>query len=156
VRTLLAFVLLVSAAFAIDPPRSPAPNFRAKSIDGKTFDNASLKGRVVLVQFWTTWCRYCRADQPHVEQLARDYPQERLTVLAVSVGESRKKVKDYLEVSPRQSQVVLNEDTNLPAAFEITGFPSYVVLDAKGQIAAMHEGSAGESVKRLVVKAGLQ
>src|SRR5690349_10678858 len=52
----------LASAFAIKPPREAAPNFRARTMDGEKFSNESLKGKVVLLQFWATWCKVCRAD----------------------------------------------------------------------------------------------
>jgi thiol-disulfide isomerase/thioredoxin len=109
-----------------------------------------------LIQFWTTWCGYCRRDQPFIEQLTVDYPESKLVVLAVSVGESRQKIKDYLATSPRRSKIIANEDTNLPAAFGASGFPAYIVLDAKGRIAGRQDGAGGDSIRDLLRKAGLE
>ena len=67
----------------------------------------------MLVQFWTTWCQYCRRDQPSVENITESSKTRVLIVLAVDVGEPKKKVQKYLEDSPRSSKVVLMEDTNL-------------------------------------------
>lgn len=155
-RTLLTVLLLTSLAFPIEPPREDAPRFRARTLAGEEFHNDSLKGKVVLIQFWTTWCRYCRADQPSIERLVTEYPENKLVVLAVSVNESRGRVRDYLKQSPRKSKIVLTEDTNLAAAFQAGGFPYYVVLDAKGRIAGRQEGAGGDAIRELLVKAGLE
>jgi thiol-disulfide isomerase/thioredoxin len=80
--------------------REPAPRFTATTLDGEKFTNDSVKGKVVLLQFWATWCQYCRRDQPAVDAIVHDFPGT-LIVLAVDVGESKKKVRQYLEDSPR-------------------------------------------------------
>jgi thiol-disulfide isomerase/thioredoxin len=153
-RSLILALTAATALMALDAPGEIAPRFRAKTIDGQTFDNESLKGRVVLIQFWTTWCGYCRADQPAVERLIDEHG-DKLVVLAVSVNESKGKVKKYLESSPRKSRIVLTEDTNLAAAFQARGFPMYVVLNAKGLIAARHDGAATPVLAKLLAKGGL-
>ena len=56
------------AALAVQPPVEPAPRFHAESMDGETFSNESLQGKVVLLQFWATWCKFCRGDQPVVDE----------------------------------------------------------------------------------------
>ena len=97
--------------------RRGAPRFTAKTLDGEKFSNESLKGKVVLVQFWATWCQYCRRDQPSVDAIVEDFADKGLVVLAVTVGEPKRKVKQYLAESPRACQVVLMEDTNLAALY---------------------------------------
>src|ERR1700733_14339557 len=72
--TLAALVLLTSAlAFAADEEGQPAPNFHAKTTAGETYTNATLKGKVVLLQFWTTWCPYCRIVLTEDTNLAAMY-----------------------------------------------------------------------------------
>ena len=52
--------------------KEPAPRFNAKASTGETFSNASIKGKVVLLEFWTTWCGFCKAEAPFVEKLSRE------------------------------------------------------------------------------------
>src|ERR1700691_2161114 len=107
-RTALA-LLGTSRLFAIDT-REKAPKFHAKALTGEKYNNDSVKGSAVLLQFWATWCAICRGDQPAVEAVAEDYASKGLIVLAVDVRESRSKVERYLQASPRASKVVLMED----------------------------------------------
>jgi thiol-disulfide isomerase/thioredoxin len=151
-RTIL---LLVAAAALL--AAETAPRFTAKTMEGDRYTNETVKGKVVLLQFWATWCRYCRSDQSAVETITRQFADKGLVVLAVDVGESRKKVKQYLNDSPRSCKVVLNEDTNLPAIFAAKSYPLYVLIDREGNIAGTHRGAGGEdSLRRLLAKAGLE
>lgn len=134
----------------------PAPRFNAKTVNGEFFNNESIKGKVVLVQFWTTWCQYCRKEQPIVDSLAREFEGEDLIVLGVNVGESKNKVRQYLAQSPRDIRIVLNDDTNLPALYATKSFPLYVLIDKEGKVAGMQPGAAGESSLRgLLRRAGV-
>lgn len=126
--------------------REPAPRFRAKTLSGELFDNQSVRGKVVLLQFWTTWCPYCRREQPLLDDVQKELASKGLIVLAVNVAESKKTVRKYLEENPRSCRVVLNDDTNLPALFESKGFPLYVVIDRNGMIAARQDGAGGHSL----------
>jgi len=148
--------LLVTTLAAQSGERESAPRFRAKTLSGESFDNQSVKGKVVLLQFWTTWCPYCRREQPLVDAVQKDLASKGLIVLAVNVGESKKTVRKYLEESPRSCRVVLNDDTNLPAMFETKGFPLYVVIDRDGKIAGRQDGAGGTAaLYRLLSRAGL-
>lgn len=149
---LCAIAALATPACALNPPREAAPNFRAKSIDGEQFSKDSLKGKVVFIQFWTTWCGYCRRDQPEIDELSREVAERGMVFLKVSVAESRSTVSKYLAGRPRTPKIVLNEDTNLPAMFQVSGFPHYVVIDKDGKIAGVHRGAGGADALRRILK----
>ena len=155
----LAVVLALTAVLAPagSKPREPAPRFNAKTMSGESFNNESLKGKVVLFQFWTTWCQVCRGEQELVDQIDKEFAPKGLVVLAVDVGESKKTVKKFLAANPRTVRIVLNDDTNLAAMYAATQYPIYVVLDREGNIAAMQRGGGGEGALRsLLSRAGLE
>jgi thiol-disulfide isomerase/thioredoxin len=152
-----AVALFCGALAAAIDSRETAPRFRAKSLDGEQFSNESLKGKVVLLQFWATWCGYCRRDQPAVDAIVRDFQKQGLVVLAINVGESKSKIKSYLEGSPRACQIVATEDTNLAALFAAHAYPLYVLIDRDGTIAGTQRGAGGaEALRELLAKAGLK
>jgi len=158
-RQTLFGVLALAAlcAFGGSEAREPAPRFSAKTLAGEKFTNDSVKGKVVLLQFWTTWCPYCRRDQSAVDTIDREFAGKGLVTLAVNVGESRKTVADYLEQNPRSCRIVLTEDTNLAAVFGATSFPVYVLIDREGNIAGTQRGAGGEAaLRRLLSRAGLE
>lgn len=154
----LLFVLLLAAgwAFAGDDDNEPAPRFRAKTLTGESFNNESVKGKVVLLEFWTTWCSYCRDEEAFVEKIDKEFASKGLIVLAIDVAESKKTVKKYLEQHPRSCRVVLTEDTNLAAMYQANSYPIYVVIDRDGNIAAEQRGAAGEKrLRGLLASAGV-
>lgn len=157
-RAALAVVVSVfvgGLCVAIDS-REPAPKFRAKTLHGELFSNESIRGKVVLLQFWATWCGFCRRDQPAVDAIVRDFESKGLVVLAVNVGESKSKVKAYLQGSPRACRIVATEDTNLAALFAAHAFPLYVLIDRDGKIAGTQRGAGGElALRDLLTRAGL-
>lgn len=150
-------VLLSIAAYGGDKGREPAPRFNAKTTTGEMFTNDSLKGKVVLLQFWTTWCPYCRQEQSLVDDIDKEFAEQGLVLLAVNVGGSKKTVKRYLEATPRTCRIVLTDDTNLAAMFAARSYPIYVVIDRDGNIAGEQRGAGGDRALRyLLRKAGLQ
>ncbi len=135
----------------------PAPHFVAKTLDGERVTSDSLKGKVVLLDFWATWCPPCKKDEPAVESVISEFQKDGLVVLAVNMGEPRRKVKKYLEASPRSSKVVLAEDTTLAAICEAKSYPLYILIDRDGNIAGIQHGAGGEgALRRLLAKAGLE
>jgi thiol-disulfide isomerase/thioredoxin len=132
---ILSFVIL-SATCALAGPqaRERAPRFNAKTMAGEIFTNQSTKGKVVLLEFWTTWCPYCSTEAPFVDKLHKEFGDKGLLVLTINVGESKKTVKKYLEQE----------------------YPIYVVIDKDGNIAATQHGAAGEEALRdMVAIAGI-
>lgn len=150
-------LLLVGLAVHAGPnARERAPRFNAKTTTGEKFSNESVKGKVVLLEFWTTWCPYCFEEAPIVDKLDKEYAQKGLIVLTVNVGESKKTVNKYLAVNPRTTRIVLTEDTNLAAMYEATVYPIYVVIDRDGNIVGTQRGAAGEDALRdMLADAGI-
>src|SRR6266404_8229744 len=158
-RGALACALLLAALGLVAEPKDkePAPRFNATTTAGEKFNNNSIKGRVVLLEFWTTWCGYCGQELPFVERLNQEFDGKGLTILAINVGESKKTVKKYLEQHSRKTRIVLTDDTNLAAMFAAKSYPIYVVIDREGNIAGKQDGAAGESALRgLVARGGLE
>src|SRR5271169_1304294 len=155
----LSWLLLLAAlgALAADETGQPAPRFRAKTTTGEQFNNASVKGKVVLFEFWTTWCKYCEGEASLVDDIAKEFADKGLIVLAVDVLEPDQKVKKYLVEHPRSVPIVLTKDTNLAAMYNAQVYPIYVVIDRDGNIAGEQRGAAGEAaLRRMLKRAGLE
>ncbi|MFZ0770487.1 MAG: TlpA disulfide reductase family protein [Candidatus Sulfotelmatobacter sp.] len=119
----IAVTLLALCALANDETGQPAPRFHAKTTAGDQFNNASVKGKVVLFEFWTTWCQYCENEASLVDDIAREFSNRGLIVLAVDVLEPDQKVKKYLIEHPRTVPIVLTKDTNLAAVYNAQSYP---------------------------------
>ncbi len=153
---LLATVLTLSA-LAGDETGQPAPRFRAKTTTGQQFNNDSVKGKVVLFEFWTSWCKYCEEEGALVDDIATEFKAKDLIVLAVNVLESDQTVKKYLAQHPRTVPIVLTKDTNLAAMYNAQVYPIYVVVGRDGNIAAEQHGAGGErSLRRMLRRVGLE
>jgi len=145
----LALLILCTAVNAT--AQGYAPQFSVQALDGGSITSSSLGGNVVLLQFWATWCGYCRRDQPAVEQLQRDFADQGLTVLAVDVGESPEAVRAYLQKNPRSCQIALDPDHAMASQFGAHAFPHYALLDRNGRIAGTLDGAGGESGLRNLI-----
>ena len=120
------FLAIPSTHFRVGSARGRSVNFKAKTLAGETITTESVHGKIVLVQFWATWCPYCRADAPAVDAMLREFKDEGLEVLAVNIGESKRTVTKFLAGNPRDCKIVLLTDTNLAAWFSPHGYPHYV------------------------------
>ena len=121
--------------------------FKARTLDGVDFSTESVQGKVVLVQFWTTWCPYCKSDAPVVDAILQEFQDQGLVVLAVDVAESKKTVTKFLAESPRNCKIVLMTDTNLAAWFAPKTFPHYAAIDRYGREAGEQKGRRGALIK---------
>ncbi len=142
--TLVSLVLLSEIALA----DTPAPQFNLRSLDGQTFSNSSLSGNIVLLEFWATWCPYCRKDQPAVDAIQSEYASRGVVVIAVDVGEEESIVRQYLQKNPRSCSVALDESNAVARRFGMDGVPHYVVIDRSGNIVARSSGAVGEQGMR--------
>ena len=155
-----AIVVLIPIASALRAlavkAGEPMPHFVVRTLDGERITNESAKGRVLLIEFWATWCPPCKSDQPIVENLLEEFEKDGLIVLAVNMGEPRRKVKKYLQESSRKSKIALAEDTTLAAICDANAYPLYVLVDRDGNIAGVQRGAGGEgALRRLLSKAGI-
>ncbi len=141
-----------SAAACAAETRDPAPFFSGTTLKGEKFSKDSLRGKVVLLQFWATWCGYCKRDEPVVDTVVRDFSAQGLVVLGVNVGESKETVRQYLAKYPRACKIVLTEDTNLTSLVSARAFPLYILLDREGGVAGIQKGSGGEEMLRQFLK----
>ena len=153
----IALTLVSLCAFATDETGQPAPRFRAKTTTGDQFNNETVKGKVVLFEFWTTWCKYCENEASLVDDIAKEFAGKGLIVLAVDVLEPDQKVRKYLAEHPRSVPIVLTKDTNLAAMYNAQSYPIYVVIDRDGNIAGEQRRAAGErGLRRLLKRAGIE
>lgn len=137
--------------------KEPAPHFSAMTTTGEKFTNESIKGKVALFEFWTTWCRFCADEAAFVDKIGKELAPKGLILLAIDVGESKKTVKKYLEQHPRDCKMVMMEDTNLAAMYQANAYPIYVVIDREGFIAGTQRGAGGEeALRRLISRAGIE
>jgi len=152
-----ALMMFTLGALAADEIGQPAPRFRAKTTAGEKFDNTSVKGKVVLFEFWTSWCKYCGREAEIVDDIAKEFANQGLIVLAVDVLEPDQTVKKYLADHPRSVPVVLTKDTNLAAMYNAQRYPIYVLIDRDGNIAGEQRGAWGErGLRQMLKRVGLE
>ncbi|HEX3745773.1 MAG TPA: TlpA disulfide reductase family protein [Bryobacteraceae bacterium] len=110
-----------------------ASGFTLTALNGKTYTLASLKGKVVLLNFWATWCPPCRREMPDMEKLYQQYASQGLVVLAVS-DEKRETVEGFLKKQDYTFPVALDPDRKVNTAFGIEGIPNSFLFDREGKL----------------------
>jgi peroxiredoxin len=130
--------------------------FTLTGLDGKTYSLAGLKGRVVLLNFWATWCPPCRREMPDMDKLYREYKAKGLTVLAVS-DEDRETVEKFLAKSTYSFPILLDPGRKVHSAYMVEGIPKSFVFDREGHLAALAIDMRTESqFRELLKQAGLE
>jgi len=119
-----------------------APDFSLKDLDGKTVSLASLRGKVVILDFWATWCGPCKKTMPLLDQFFREKKPENVEVYGVNVwerGGNTDKVKPFLAERKIAFPVLFGTD-DLATAYGVRGIPTLVMIDQQGKIAYRHVG----------------
>ena len=126
-----------------NPPakRNLAPNFTLKDVDGKTVKLSDYKGKVVLLNFWATWCGPCKFEIPWFIEFQKKYKDQGFTVIGVSVDDDGwTSVKPYLEAKQMNYPVVVSDEAVNTMYGGIESLPTTFVLDKDGKIANTHVG----------------
>ena len=114
------------------PAGKPTPAFSLTDIDGKSWTLAGLRGQVVVINFWASWCEPCRAEMPSLELLASRHERAGLAVLAVNYQETLLAIKRFLDVQPVLLPILLDRDGAAAAAWTPRVFPATVLVDRLG------------------------
>src|ERR1700676_2199414 len=124
--------------FVRDP--DPAPDFKLKDLDGKDLSLSSLKGRVVLLNFWATWCGPCRAEIPSLIQLQKRY-QDRMQIIGLVVDEDdQTEIRKFIESQGINYPVALAPDDIRIAYGGVSALPTVFLLNASGRVVQKHVG----------------
>jgi cytochrome c biogenesis protein CcmG, thiol:disulfide interchange protein DsbE len=119
-----------------------APDFKLKALDGTTISLSSLRGKVVFLNVWATWCGPCREEMPSIQTLYDDFKNNPdFVVLAVSQdSEGRSAVDSYVRGNAYRFTVLLDPQNIVGDAYDVSGIPETFIIDREGRIVAHHLG----------------
>ncbi|NLW23087.1 MAG: TlpA family protein disulfide reductase [Tissierellia bacterium] len=107
-----------------------APNFTLTNLEGEEVSLEDFRGKIVLLNFWATWCVYCDAEMPDLQKLHEE--NEDLVVLAVDVQESKEEVEEYIKKGGYDFPVVLDTKGEVAKTYLVTSFPRTYFIDKDG------------------------
>jgi len=111
-----------------------APDFELTTMQGQQLSLKALAGRVVVMDFWATWCPPCRESVPELKELTKKYPSEKLVLISVSADEKENEWRDFVARKKMDWAQYRDGDGKIRQAFGIRSFPTYLVIDGDGVI----------------------
>ncbi|MCI5220616.1 MAG: TlpA family protein disulfide reductase [Candidatus Electrothrix sp. LOE2] len=121
---------------------NPAPDFTLVDIEGKTWTLADLKGQVVFLNFWATWCPPCVSEMPAMQNLYNTLPQDQFKMLAILYGDEARNATAFAEKLDITLPILLDEGNQVGMNYGLTGVPETFILDKKGIIREKFQGPA--------------
>ncbi|MBI5044108.1 MAG: TlpA family protein disulfide reductase [Nitrospirae bacterium] len=113
----------------------PAPDFALKDTSGKKISLSSYKGRVIMINFWATWCPPCRQEMPSMEALFKEYNKRGFEVLAISSdSQGEKIVKPFMEFYELTFSALMDADGEVHSLYGVTSIPTTYIVDKNGNI----------------------
>ena len=141
-------VIAAGSAGIASAAGSAAPDFSLPARDGTTVKLSSLKGQVVMVNFWATWCGPCRQEMPLLGQLQTKYEPLGFTLLGVNVEPDSAAAVDWLKGVAVGFPILFDRKNAVAQSFGVEGMPSSVFIDRAGNVRYVHRGyKAGDESK---------
>lgn len=114
-------------------PNIPPPvDFELLDLDGRKVRLSDLKGKVVVINFWTTWCPSCRVEMPDLEKLHQRFKADDFILLAVDLGESRHMIQQYFQRNKLNFTALLDSDGQVARSFGIRSIPTTFIIGQSG------------------------
>jgi thiol-disulfide isomerase/thioredoxin len=145
--------------FAEDPALSlhkMAPAFTVTALDGSKFNLDAMGGRVVLIDFWATWCGPCNEELPHLKKIAKEFAGQPLVIISVSWDSDETKWKNFINKNEMTWIQYRDADHVLSKNFGVDAIPHYFTIDSDGVLTAELLGSGSDvegKLKKLIAKA---
>lgn len=130
----LALAVFDAAAADTVVRPSVAPPFSLHDLDGRLHRLSDFTGKVLVVNFWASWCVPCREELPSMNRAAKKLLQEPVTWLAVNVGEDRQAVAAFLTDFPIDFRVLLDSSGQVSQSWQVTGMPTTFVVDRQQRV----------------------
>jgi thiol-disulfide isomerase/thioredoxin len=133
-----------------------APAFSVTTLDGSHFNLDDMGGRVVLIDFWATWCGPCKEELPHMKKIAKEFAGQPLVIISISWDSDEAKWKDFIAKNDMTWQQYRDANHKLSERFGINAIPHYFTIDSDGVLTAEMMGSGSDvegKLKRLLKRA---
>jgi thiol-disulfide isomerase/thioredoxin len=156
----LAVLVVAVAGFiwALQPkPLGPAPAFALKDLDGRAISLAGLKGKVVVLDFWATWCQPCVVEIPHFVELQNEYKNKDVVVIGMSLDSLQPAdIAKFAKTNGMNYPIVMTDETTATAYGADEGLPITYVLNRNGDVVSRHQGLTDKDTFELDIRKALK
>lgn len=137
----VSLILSTSASYAASEKLSgKASNFTLKSRSGKNIKLSELRGDVVMLNFWASWCGPCRQEMPLLEKIHKKYKRLGFTLLGVNVEENTRDAKNYLKDVKVTFPILFDKTQKTSKLFNVSAMPTTILIDRNGKKRYLHKG----------------
>jgi len=121
---------------------SPAPDFEGKTLSGKEIKLSEFHGKVVLLDFWASWCPPCREEMPQLVKFYKSHKSSDFQLIAINIDNKASNMQRFLDkLFPTPQFPIVEDNTQkIPALFNIEAMPTTIFIDKKGNIRYRHDG----------------
>ncbi|MEE4249758.1 MAG: TlpA disulfide reductase family protein [Alcanivoracaceae bacterium] len=155
---LMVLVMLGSTVAAADVS-GPAADFTLKSRSGENIKLSDLRGDVVMINFWASWCGPCRQEMPHLEVLSKEYADYGFTLLGVNVDEKQELAEKLLAQIPVSFPILFDPTSSVSKLYNVDAMPTTILIDRDGNLRHLHrayrpgfEDIYSDQIKALVLE----
>lgn len=139
-RRLTPLVLAAGLLFSVNALAAPAPEFTLSNTAGQAVSLTQLRGKLVYLDFWASWCGPCRQSFPWMNEMLSKYQAQGLEIVAVNLDTNRADADAFLQKNPAAFSVVFDPAATLPPQYGVKGMPTSYLIDASGEIIMQHSG----------------
>jgi len=141
-RGMLAAVLALatSSALPVVAPTTPAPDFTLRAMDGPNMRLQEQRGRVVMINFWATWCGPCRQEMPHLNRLYEKYAPSGFVLMSINVDDDTRNAAEVAAKLGVKFPVLWDTDKKVSRLYDLATMPSTVLIDRDGKVRYVHRG----------------
>lgn len=136
----LAFIASAIPHAMAEAIRGKAPDFTLKSQSGENIKLSELRGKVVFINFWASWCGPCRQEMPVLDQLYQRYRDLDFTVLGVNVEENPDAARSLLKDVPVTFPILFDSSNSVTKLYQVKGMPSSILVDRDGNMRHVYMG----------------
>ncbi|MBW0001591.1 MAG: redoxin domain-containing protein [Verrucomicrobia bacterium] len=157
-KRVLSVLFVMTAMLPVMPSRADqtgkaAPDWQLSDVNGKPLKLADFKGKVVVLDFWATWCPPCRAEIPGLVAIQKKYANQGLSIIGISLDEQGPTVvKPFIDRFAINYPVVMGNEKVLTDYGGISAIPTTFVIDREGNVVAAHEGYTDQATFESEIK----
>lgn len=137
---------------ASDENKIMAPDFSLKNLDGETVKLSDYRGKIVILNFWAVWCKWCKVEMPDFNELNKELEKDdEVVILTVNVEESRETVTKYLKSENISLNVLMDEDGTVAQTYGISGLPNTFIINKDGTVYGYIPGATNKEILEKII-----